>query len=117
MKNERYVGVMRPLDVDAKAAVAITVGENHEVLTAEAETEGGSRLRECAAVLCEQLVGKDARDFFQMNNNVIYYNIEPELTLSELWQASVAVMAAKRAAADYCRKNGIPYDAGSCQCV
>ena len=43
-----------------------------------------------------------------MNNNVIYYNMEEDLVREELYLASVCVLAAKRAAADWCRKNGVP---------
>ncbi len=117
--NEKYVGtgVMKPVDADARVKITVTADESLTVTDAVFEATGGGRLADCASVLCEQVKGRDVRDFFQMNNNVIYYNIEPDLTLSELWQASVAVLAAKRAAAEICRKNGIEYDAGSCCCV
>ena len=112
-----YSGTMKPADAEERVTIFIEADENHLVTKATFDAEGGERLKACAETLCEQLLEKDVRDFFQMTNNVIYYNIEPDLRLNELYLASIAVMAAKRAAADYCRKNGIAFDAGTCCCV
>lgn len=111
------VGLMKPLDAEEQAKITITVGDDFLVTDARFETQGNEVMERCARVLCEQLLEKDVRDFFQMTNNVIYYNIEPDLTMRELYLATIAVMAAKRAAADYCKKNNIPFDAGSCHCI
>ena len=69
--------------------------------------------------MCRVIAEHEATDLFQMNNNAVYYNAEPALALEELYKASIAVLAAKRAAADWCRKNGraLPEQDGCCGCL
>ena len=43
--------------------------------------------------------------------------MEAPLPRDRMYLASVCVLAAKRAAADWCRKNGVPFDSGCCDCV
>ena len=108
-------GRMQPADAPEYAEITITV-ENGLVAAAEFACAENDTLRRCAETLCRQIVGFPAADLFQMNNNVIYYNMEEELALDELYLASVCVLAAKRAAADWCRKNGVLFDEGCCGC-
>ncbi|MBR5410632.1 MAG: hypothetical protein IK104_08160 [Clostridia bacterium] len=110
------VGVSRPLDAEAEAEITLVLAPDFTVQSAAFRVSGGGRLADCAEALCGQLEGHDVRDLFQMTNNVIYYNVEPDLTRADLWQASVCVLAAKRAAADVCRKNGLKFET-ECDCV
>ena len=112
-----YTGTVKPADAEERVTIRIETDENHVVTSASFDAEGGERLRDCARVLCEQLLEKDVCDLFQMTNNVIYYNVEPDLKRDELYLASICVLAAKRAAADCCRKNGLPFETGCCDCV
>ena len=118
MDNDKNTGAGRvqPADAPEFAEITLTV-ENGLVAAAAFTCSENPVLQNCAAVLCRQIEGFPAADLLQMNNNVIYYIIEPELRLPELYLASVCVLAAKRAAADWCRKNGVPFDSGCCDCV
>ena len=109
-------GRMKPADAEEFAEITVTV-ENGLVADAAFACTENETLKNCAATLCRQIKGFPAADLLQMNNNVIYYNIEPELQRHELYLASACVLAAKRAAADWCRKNNVPFAEGDCCCV
>ena len=111
-------GVVKPLDADERIAITITAPDG-EITDASYTCEGGDAARRCAAAVCRVIVGHGVTELFQMNNNAVYYNVEPQLGLHELYHASVAVLAAKRAAADWCRKNGvgIPAAEDGCACI
>jgi len=111
------VGLMKPADADESVKYTVKV-ENFFITEASFEcTENSPVLENCAETLRNMILEKDVRDLFQMTNNVIYYNIEPDLKRDELYLASICVLAAKRAAADWCRKNGVEFEEGSCNCV
>ena len=111
-------GTVRPLDADAFMEITITE-ENGIVTKADFRCTDEAVLTRCGETICRALPDHPVTDLFYMSNNVVYYNIEPELQLSELFNATMAVFAAKRAAADWCRKNGVavPADADACGCV
>ena len=109
-------GRMKPADAEEFAEITLTV-EDGLVARADFACAENETLKACAATLCRQIAGFPAADLFQMNNNVIYYNMEEDLAREELYLASICVLAAKRAAADWCRKNGVPFDEGCCNCV
>jgi hypothetical protein len=108
-------GRMKPADAEEFAEITLTV-ENGNVSKAEFACSENETLRMCAETLCGAVTGFPAADLLQMNNNVIYYNAPFELGRDELHLASVCVLAAKRAAADWCRKNGVPFEPGCCNC-
>ncbi|MCH5198161.1 MAG: hypothetical protein J1E34_04560 [Oscillospiraceae bacterium] len=110
------VGIMQPADAREWAKFTLTVNEFY-VKDAAYECFENTVLKNCAETLKNMILEKDVRDLFQMNNNVIYYNIEPSLKRNELYYASVCVLAAKRAAADWCRKNEVEFEESSCNCV
>lgn len=118
MTNNKNVGFGRvqPADAPEFAEITVTV-EDGLVARAQFACAENETLKKCAATLCRQIVGFPAADLFQMNNNVIYYNMEEDLSRAELYLASVCVLAAKRAAADWCRKNGVPFEEDCCACV
>ncbi len=109
-------GRMQPKDSPDWAEITLAVKDGNVQSAAFACSENKT-LRACAETLCRAVTGFPAADLLQMNNNVIYYNMEGELPREELYLASVCVLAAKRAAADWCRKNGVPFESGCCGCV
>ncbi|MBQ7638339.1 MAG: hypothetical protein IJS90_05535 [Clostridia bacterium] len=110
------VGAMKPADAQEWARFTIEV-KNGVIESASYECADNATLINCAETLKGIITEKDVTDLFQMNNNAIYYNIEPELKRDELYLASVCVLAAKRAAADWCKKNGAPLPDDDCCCT
>ena len=111
-------GLLKPLDTDEY--IEVTIHEKDGcVESAEYVFGGGETVGRCAETVCRVITEHEIVDIFQMNNKAIYYNIEPELSLRELYMATIAVMAAKRAAADWCKKNGvaIPEQPEGCSCI
>ena len=117
MDNAKNTGVgrMRAADTPETVTVTLTV-KNGAVEAASCECSHNAALELCADTLCRAVTGFPATDLFQMNNNVIYFNLEQPLPRQELYLASMCVLAAKRAAADWCRKNGVPCDYDDCHC-
>ena len=116
-KTNTGVGKMHPLDAAEFAEITITVDGEGLVSEADYICSGDPETTAAAEALCRLLPGKPAADLFQMNNNAVYYNLETDLPRDRLYCASIAVTAAKLAAADYCKKNGIPFDPGDCHCI
>ena len=115
--EDRNVGVGRVLtDSPGGFVEAMLTVADAAVVSLSYAAADNEPLERCMKTLGAVLPGRPVADLFQMNNNVIYYNIEPELTRSELVNASYAVIAVKRAAADWCRKNGVDYDPSVCGC-
>ena len=114
-KNTGF-GRMQPADAPEWAEITITV-ENALVANAAFACSENETLSACAETLCAAITGFPAADVMQINNNVIYYNINRELRRDELYLASVCVLAAKRAAADWLRKNGLPFEESCCGCI
>ena len=109
-------GRVKPADAPEYAEITLRV-ENGAVEEASFTCAENETLRRCAETLCRAVAGFPAADLLQINNNVIYYNMEAPLPRDRMYLASVCVLAAKRAAADWCRKNGVPFDSGCCDCV
>ena len=114
----KHTGVGRVQPQDAAAFMEITVAEESgEIARADCRCSEDETLARCGKTLCGLLPGHAVTDVFLTDNNVIYYNIDPPLTRQELWMASMAVLAAKRAAADWCKKNGVPVPADETGCA
>ena len=109
-------GRVKPADAPEFCEITLKV-ENALVAGADFRCSENGTLCACAETLCRAVVGFPAADLLQINNNVIYFNLETDLPRGEMYLASVCVLAAKRAAADWCRKNGVPFDAGCCDCI
>ncbi len=114
-KNTGF-GRVQPKDAPDWAEITLSV-ENGAVAAAAFSCSENDTLRACAETLCAAVAGFPAADLLQMNNNVIYYNLEEDLKREDLYLASVCVLAAKRAAADWMRKNGLPLPENDCCCV
>ena len=108
-------GRMQPADTKEFAEITVTV-KNGNIARAEFSCSENETLRMCAETMCAAVTGFPAPDLLQMNNNVIYFNMDRALPREELYLASVCVLAAKRAAADWMRKNGMPVEDGCCGC-
>ncbi len=113
-KNTGF-GRVAPADAPEFAECTLTV-HNGAVESAAFTCSENETLRLCAQTLCGAICGFPAADLMQMNNNVISYNMEKELARGELYLASMCVLAAKRAAADWLRKNGLPVPGDACCC-
>ena len=110
-------GRVQPKDAPDFAELTLTE-EAGSIARAEFRCSENETLIRCCNTLCGLLPGHAVSDLFLTDNNVIYYNIHPPLKRDELWMASVALLAAKRAAVDWHRKNGIPVpvDETGCAC-
>ena len=53
----------------------------------------------------------------QVTNNVVFYNTANEIPREKLYLGAMAVMAAKKAVADWGRKNGLTFTShNGCSC-
>ena len=112
------VGYLKPLDVDE--FMEITLREADGLITAaDFRCSDAEALIRCGKTLCALLPGFPVADLFLTDNNAVYYNVDPPLERHELYFATMAVFAAKRAAANWCKKNNVPIPAGAdgCSCV
>ena len=78
MMEKTYTGTMKPLDAEEYAAITLTAAANGEIAAASYECSGDPLLRACCEALCGVLVDKPIYDVMQINNNAVYYNMEPE---------------------------------------
>lgn len=116
MENKNSgAGMCHSEDENEYARVEIGVSDG-VISTAAWSCADDIYLEECVRTVCAVIKDKPAADVLQMNNNAVYYNCEKELPRTELYKATLAVIAAKRAAADYCRKNNIKVPEGVCGC-
>lgn len=110
-------GRAAPLDVDESVEISIRA-ENGVVVSADFCCTDGEFLTLCAKTLCAVIIDKPVINLFQMNANAVFYNTDRCLPRDRLYCAYMAVTAAKRAAADWCKKNGVPVLPGQdgCSC-
>lgn len=117
-ENHSGVGFVQPLD--AEEFIEITLREaNGEITAADFRCSENEVLCRCGETLCAILPAHPVTDLFLINNNAVYYNIEPSLKRHELYFATMAVLAAKRAAAAWCIKNNVPVPVqeNGCTCI
>ena len=109
---------MQPQDVAVFMEITLTEADGG-IAGATFRCSENETLARCGETLCSLLPGHAVTDLFLTDNNAVYYNIQPPLARGELWMASVAVFAAKRAAADWCKKNGVPVpvEETGCACL
>lgn len=109
-------GRLAPHDVPEFIEITLTV-ENGEITNAEFSCTDDAYMTDCAKAVCGVVLEKPVADIMQMNGNAVIWNTECDLPRDKLYLASMAVMATKRAAADWAGKNGIglPGD-DSCHC-
>ena len=99
--EDKHTGVGRIRPLDAEEFMEITLREENEnIAGADFRCSETPALIRCGETLCRLLPGFPVVDLFRTDNNVIYYNIDPPLQRHELYFATMAVFAAKRAVAD-----------------
>lgn len=110
-------GLLKPLDADESVEITVTVTDG-EITGASFICSADEYLTACAETLCKVIKDKPVCDLFQMNANAVFYNTDFDLPRNRLYCASMVVTAAKRAAADWCRKNVIevPRTEDGCNC-
>lgn len=104
---------------DGTGEVRITVKvKDGVIVSAEAFAEGDSFCEVCARAAAKLLPEKAPADVLGMRNDFAVYWVD-DMPGTKLWCSALAAMACKRAAADYLRKNGIPFDASAtgCGCI
>lgn len=103
---------------DAKQYAEITIEVRNGITQKADFATNDITVKKCAEALCELITGFPTADILQMNNNAVYYNIDEKLPLDSLFCATIAVNAAKKAAIDYMKKNGIEIPNGTvCGCL
>ena len=113
MKN-LGIGKSVPLDSNETVVVTLVVDENGMISSCGYSVEGSAYLDDCARTLCDVLPDKPVIDVLQMTNMAIVYNMETDLPAQFFYCSHMATVAAKNAAKDYLRKNGIPFEDDSC---
>lgn len=104
---------------DGTGEVRITINvKDGIIVSADASAGGDSFCEVCAKAAAKLLPDKAAADVLGMRNDFAVYWVD-DLPGTKLWCSALAAMACKRAAADYLRKNGIPFDPSvtGCGCI
>ena len=114
--NDMGTGRISPTDTNEfiEVTVKFTDGEVAEASFVCSEDEV---LWDCGETICRMIKYHTAEDIMQVTNNVVFYNTKNPIPREKLYLGAMAVMAAKRAVADWGRKNGIKYENHSgCSC-
>lgn len=108
MNNKGY-GKIAPGDTEEFIEVTVTFSDG-EVTDAEFYCSPDEVLEDCGETICRMIKYHTAEDIMQVTNNVVFYNTKNEIPREKLYLGAMAVMAAKRAVADWGRKNGQTYE-------
>ena len=107
--NNKGTGRIAPADTDEFIEVTVTFSDD-KVIETEFTCSDDDVLRDCGEAICRMIKYHTAEDIMQVTNNVVFYNTKNEIPRSKLYLGAMAVMAAKRAVADWGRKNGRTYE-------
>ncbi len=107
--NDTGTGRIAPQDTEEFIEITVKFSDG-EVTEAEFICSEDETLRDCGATVCRMIKFHTAEDIMQVTNNVVFYNTANEIPRSKLYLGAMAVMAAKKAVADWGRKNGIKYE-------
>ena len=107
--NNTGTGRIAPGDTDEFIEVTV-VFTNDEVTEASFICSEDEVLRDCGETICRMIKYHTAEDIMQTTNNVVFYNTTNDIPREKLYLGAMAVMAAKRAVADWGRKNGKTYE-------
>ena len=118
MFNMENTGFGRISPQDTEEFIEITVVfEDGEVGNAEFTCSDDPYLRDCGETICRMIMYHTAEDIMQVTNNVVFYNTKNDLPREKLYLGAMAVMAAKKAVADWGRKHGKTYvNTTGCSC-
>lgn len=115
--NNTGTGRISPKDTDEFIEITVAFSDG-EVSEAEFLCSEDEYLKDCAETVCRMIKYHSPEDIMQVTNNVVFYNTKNELPREKLYLGAMAVMAAKRAVADWGRKNGITYAShDGCSCI
>lgn len=114
--NNQGTGKISPVDADEFIEVTVFV-QGDFISNAQYTCSGSPEIEDCAKTVCAVITEKPFMDIMQMNANAVIYNTENDLPRMKLYCAAMAVSAAKKAVADFAKKNGIDvgFD-GLCSC-
>ena len=116
MDNNIGTGKVSPVDAEEFIEVTVFV-EGDFIEKAQYTCSGTPEIEDCAKTVCAVITDKPFRDIMQMNANAVIYNTENDLPRLKLYCAAMAVTAAKKAVADFAKKNDIEIDFdGVCSC-
>ncbi len=112
------IGIGKIAPGDTEEFIEITVNfEDGEVTDATFTCSEDEVLTDCAETVCRMIKYHTAEDIMQVTNNVVFYNTKNEIPRQKLYLGAMAVMAAKRAVADWGRKNGKEFSShDGCSC-
>ncbi len=115
MENTGF-GRISPQDTEEFIEVTV-VFEDGEVASADFSCSDDPYLTDCGETICRMIHNHTAEDIMQVTNNVVFYNTKAELPREKLYLGAMAVMAAKRAVADWGRKHGMVFEnTNGCSC-
>lgn len=115
MENTGF-GRISPQDTEEFIEVTVTFRDG-EVTEAEFNCSADEYLEDCGETICRMIKYHTAEDIMQVTNNVVFYNTKNDLPREKLYLGAMAVMAAKKAVADWGRKNGMKFEnATGCSC-
>ena len=104
-------GTGRIAPKDTEEFIEITVVfEDEEVAKADFICSDDPYLQDCGETICRMIKYHNAEDIMQVTNNVVFYNTKNDLPREKLYLGAMAVMAVKKAVADWGRKNGRVYE-------
>lgn len=109
-------GKISPADTDEFIEINVEF-QNGEVINATYLCSHDEVLEDCGETVCRMIKYHTAEDIMQVTNNVVFYNTANNIPREKLYLGAMAVMAAKKAVADWGRKNGQNFSShGSCSC-
>ena len=115
MENTGF-GRISPQDTEEFIEVTVAF-EDGEVVKADFSCSDDEHLRDCGETICRMIMYHSAEDIMQVTNNVVFYNTANDLPREKLYLGAMAVMAAKKAVADWGRKHGKTYvNTTGCSC-
>lgn len=114
--NDTGIGRITPGDTEEFIEVTVKFTDG-EVTDAFFTCSDDEVLTDCGETICRMIKYHTAEDIMQVTNNVVFYNTKNDIPREKLYLGAMAVMAAKRAVADWGRKNGKTFSAhGGCSC-
>ena len=109
-------GRISPEDTDEFIEIKVEF-QDGDIVNATFLCSSDAVLEDCGETICRMIKYHTAEDVMQVTNNVVFYNTKNEIPRSKLYLGAMAVMAAKRAVADWGRKHGRNFSShGSCSC-
>ncbi|MBR3766936.1 MAG: hypothetical protein IKL10_01680 [Clostridia bacterium] len=114
--NDTGIGKISPGDTEEFIEVSVKFTDD-EVSEANFICSDDEVLTDCGETICRMIKYHTAEDIMQVTNNVVFYNTKNKIPREKLYLGAMAVMAAKRAVADWGRKNGKEFSNHSgCSC-